>query len=254
MNHTKTKSILLTILLATQAISCSNAKQLALQGIEAYNEGKKITALRYFEEALKKDPKNPYALYGKGKLMLDSIITVDIGKRMLQKSIQGLPDKYKTDAYYSLAKSFAMSNQYNEALKTLSKLEEQKLMNQESALNMVAYNIQLRKFSKSRQLVEKYIEQFPDSTKLLIMASVIEAKYYGNFSKAIEHLESAATLDPGDPEVVKKSAIIYYKSGNTAKTIENLEKLKTFQTGENEIQKIDTWIELVHKRKWEISI
>ncbi len=242
------------LLLCFQLAHCSNAKQLALQGLEAYDEGKKITALRYFEEALKKDAGNPYALYGKGRLMLDSTITIDIGKRMLRDSIDGLPPQYQTKAYLALAQSYAMTNQYEEALKILDEAEDNNLMSAELAIENIRYNILLRNFTLSRNRIVKYIERFPDSVPLMILAAVNEVKYAKGYTRAIDYLKSASKVEPGNPEVVKKTAIVYYEWRKYDQAIEWLEKLKTLQAGAEEKAKIDTWIEEVRTREWNIKI
>jgi hypothetical protein len=75
-----------------------------------------------------------------------------------------------------------------------------------------------------------------------------------NTKYAISQLQTAKTKEPGNPEIIKIAAIIYYLSGNISGCIEELSLLQKMQAAEPEILKIEEWKTLALKRKWPIHL
>lgn len=252
LKHTTTKYLLL-ILFILQAAACQNSEELALKGMEALNEGKKVTALRFFEEALRKDKKQPLSLFGKGKILLDSPYTYRLGQQMIHESLDSLEPPYKETAYLALADSYSRSNQYQRAIEVLKKAEEKKMKSQLICSRQVYYKMQMRQFKSAQKKVDSCLEKFPGNTRLQLLAGVLEAKRR-RYAAAIMILEKAHQGAPDNKEVIKKLAIIHYLKREIPKSVNYLKLLKSKQVAPEQKEKINSWIKQANQKRWEVSI
>jgi len=240
--------------IAVYVSGCRNANSLAREGFKYLEQGKKITALKYFEEALDANKKKPLALYGKGKIMTESALTMNLGQKLIESALPKLEKEYKPDAVKSLAKSYAMENLYSKAIKVLENALTDGIHDPGIYLDLSFYTGQILERSKARNILRKGIEMNPDASSLYLALSDIDIKQSRDFALALKSLEKARQLDPENMEILQKTAFVYYNLGNLDKSIEMLNLLKSIQTNSTEKLMIDKWITQVKSRKWQINL
>lgn len=111
-------------LIAVLLLLGCRARALAEEGIMRMEQGKQTSALELFDRALRSNPAEPLALYGKGMLLAEEQITQEIALAMLRQATQSsnLPEKYRVLGYLRLAEIFAERNLRDEAMQNLAKL------------------------------------------------------------------------------------------------------------------------------------
>jgi tetratricopeptide (TPR) repeat protein len=68
--------------------SCGRSRALAEEGLKRLDQRKYTSALELFDRALRSDPNEALALYGKGTLLAEEQITEQIALSMLNQSVQ----------------------------------------------------------------------------------------------------------------------------------------------------------------------
>ena len=233
--------------------SCHNANSLAKQGLKNLEQGKKITALKFFEQALDANKKNPIALYGKGKIMMESNLTISLGQRMVESALPNLDKKYKTDAILSLGRSYAATNVYDQAIKVLAGSIETGNHAPEIYIDLSFYYLQILEKNQARNILVKGLSANPKSTALLSAMANLDIKYFHNYYAAIKSLENAIQIDKTDITNVRKIAELFYKTGRTDKSVEYLKILKDMQTDNNEKLNTEKIILQAQTGQWQIA-
>ncbi|MDH4200263.1 MAG: tetratricopeptide repeat protein [Spirochaetia bacterium] len=233
--------------------SCNNANSLAKEGLKNLDQGKKITALKYFEEALDSNKKNPIALYGKGKIMTESTLTLSLGQKLLENSIPKLGDEYKVDAILTLARSYARTNLYDKAIKLLEESTSAEPAFPDLYIDLSFYYIQTLEKTKARNILAKGLEANPKAVSLYLELANVDIKHFGNHTSALSSLEKAYKLENENQEIINKMALENYILGNIKGTVEYLEKLKSLQSDSAEKSKIDEWIAQAKAGKWQAN-
>ena len=246
-------SPLLYLVICFAFIKCNNANSLAKEGLKHLDQGKKITALKYFEEALDSNKKNPIALYGKGKIMTESSLTMNLGQKLLENSIPKLDPEYKSDAILTLARSYARTNLYDRAIKLIEENISAPSASPDLYIDLSFYYIQTLEKNKGRNILEKGLEANPKSMSLYLALANVDLKYFNNSTSALATLEKAYNIEHDNQDVIRKIARISYNLGNTGKTVEYLERLKVLQSDSSEKAKIDSWIAEAKAGKWQIN-
>ncbi|MDH4261423.1 MAG: hypothetical protein OEV78_00090 [Spirochaetia bacterium] len=251
--HKNNKNLLFTILLSAALFNCQNANKLAKLGLKNLEQGKKITALKYFEEALDSNKKNPLALYGKGKIMIESSLTLNLGQKLIESSLPKLDKEYVTDAILSLGKSYASTNLYNKAMQILEKAISEGNHAPEIYMDLSFYYIQTLEKNQARNILLKGIQANPKSDRLYITLSSMDLKYFNDHYSAISSLEKAYQIDKTNQDTVKSIAVLYYKVGNAAKAVEYLKILKDLQIDNNEKLNTEKIILQAQSGQWKIN-
>jgi tetratricopeptide (TPR) repeat protein len=232
-------------------LNCRNSNFYAKEGIKNLHDGKKITALKFFEEALDSNKKNPLALYGKGKIMLESSLTMTLGQKLVENSLEKLDAEYLSDAYISLAKSFAMTNLYDKAIEILEKGLEKNSSSPDIYRDLAFYYSQTLNYNKAKSVLSKGVEMFPEDADLSLELSNLYIKQFGNWNLGIEIIENSKKKNNNNRELLVKLASLYYRIGNKKLAIENLILLRNLQANENEKKQIDEWIQQAQAGKWQ---
>lgn len=247
------RKLVIVVFYALFLFHCHNANSLAREGLKNLEQGKKITALKFFEEALDANKKNPLALYGKGKIMTESPLTMSLGQKMIESALPKLEPGYKADAVISLGKSYAVSNLYNKAIKILASAIAEGMHEPEIYLDLSFYYGQLLEHAKARSILLSGIQNNPKSAKLLVALANFDLKYQKDIQGAIRSMEKAQQMQPEDKDILKNVAWLYYRSGNNLKAIENLNTLKALQTDNGEKLTTEKWINQIQTGKWQIN-
>ncbi|MCS6971936.1 MAG: tetratricopeptide repeat protein [Turneriella sp.] len=150
--------------LALLLVAC-RARALAEEGIRRMEEGKHTTALDLFDRALRSNPTEPLALYGKGILLAQEPITQEIALSMLRQAVEQakLPPKYHTEALLRAAEIFAARNKKDEALQQLARIpSEARLADGNVVGRLVSLYLQLKEITRARELLVAYLETHRD--------------------------------------------------------------------------------------------
>jgi tetratricopeptide (TPR) repeat protein len=247
------KNFFYLILFIVFSSGCHNANSLARQGLKNLEQGKKITALKYFEEALDANKKNPLALYGKGKIMIESSLTVSLGQKLIENSLPRLDKEYKTDAILSLGKSYAATNLYNKAIQILEASLSEGSQAPEIYMDLSFYYLQTLEKSQAKNILLKGIQVNPKSDRLYVSLSNLDLKHFHDIYAAIQSLEKACQIDKTNQETVKSIAILYYKTGNRIKSVEYLKILKDLQNDNNDKLNTEKTIIQAQSGQWQIN-
>lgn len=234
-------------------VNCQSSNSLAKEGLKYLEQGKKITALKFFEDALNANKKNPIALYGKGKIMTESNLTMGLGQKLIESAIPRLEAPYKIDAVISLGKSYAATNLYNRAIKVLNTSISEGSQSPEIYMDLSFYYLQTLETNQARNSLLKGLAVFPKSVPLYLSLASLDAKYYNNNYASIQSLEKALQIENNNPDILKKIAISYYKLGNIPKTVEFLNLLKNAQRNNDEKLNTEKWITQAQSARWQIN-
>lgn len=250
----KIRGTALLLLLLLFNWQCRNANSIAKEGFKNLEQGKKITALRFFEEALDVNKNNPLALYGKGKILIESNLTFNLGQKLIETALPKLDSEYKTDAVMTLAKSYARTNLYDKAIKYLEESIKNGVHVPDMFIDLSFYYMQTLEKTKGRNILLKGLETYPKSISIYIALAQTDLKYYNNYTSAIQTLEKALAVDSTNQEVCKKIAILYYRIRKADKTMEYLKRLRDLQTDESQKAKVDAIILEAKSGKWQPSL
>jgi len=141
--------------------SCGRSRALAEEGLKRLDQRKYTSALELFDRALRSNPNEALALYGKGTLLAEEQITEQIALAMLNQAVQqaGLADRYLIRAYLRIAEIHAQRGQKDEAMQNLSKISgTQKLADGGHARRVAAIYLKLKEKDRAREALTAYIE------------------------------------------------------------------------------------------------
>lgn len=165
-------SLALSALLIFNA--CGRSRALAEEGLKSSAEGKQISALEFFDRALKSNAKEPLALYGKGMLLTEEKITEDIAISMLSQAIgePGLKEKFSALARLKLAEIYAGRGDKDEALAQLDKLSgNSKLVGGAGVQRIAATYLKLKDTKHAQESLTAHLEAEPgdEATQLYLV-------------------------------------------------------------------------------------
>lgn len=158
---------LAALLLVLLLLSC-RARALAEEGIMRMEQGKETSALELFDRALRSNPEEPLALYGKGMLLSEEQITREIALAMLRQATQNskLPEKYRVLGYLRLAEIFAERKLRDDAMQSLANLTEaQRLINGKIARRQAEIYLKLNEKDRAREVLTAYLEGHSDDVE-----------------------------------------------------------------------------------------
>ncbi|AFM14310.1 hypothetical protein Turpa_3676 [Turneriella parva DSM 21527] len=149
------------LLASLAAVSCGRSRALAEEGLRRLEQGKQTSALELFDRALRSDPNEALALYGKGTLLAEEQITEQIALAMLNQAVQqtGLADRYRIRAFLRIAEIHAQRGQKDDALQNLSKISgTQKLADGVHARRVAAIYLKMKEKDRAREALTAYME------------------------------------------------------------------------------------------------
>ncbi|MBV6492706.1 MAG: hypothetical protein LDLANPLL_00703 [Turneriella sp.] len=156
------KLLLLPLLFTlTPLIACGRAKALAEEGVIRLEQGKQTSALELFDRALRSDPKEPLALFGKGILLSEEQITEEIARAMLIQAAQqeALPEKFRAQAYLRIAELAATHNERDTVLQNLAKISAASpAVDKNVVRRMTTLYLQLKEKNRAREILTLYRE------------------------------------------------------------------------------------------------
>lgn len=152
--------VLLLGLFVFTAMGC-RARALAEEGILRMEQGKQTSALELFDRALRSDAQEPLALYGKGMLLADELITQEIALAMLRQATQqsSLPEKYRVRGFLRVAEIFADRKDKEEALQNLARITAaQRLADGQNVRRQAEIYLKLKEKDRAREVLTAYLE------------------------------------------------------------------------------------------------
>ncbi|HRP69532.1 MAG TPA: tetratricopeptide repeat protein, partial [Turneriella sp.] len=158
-------ALFLSCLVGMLALSaCGRARTLAEEGIVRLEQGRQTSALELFDRALRSNPKEPLALYGKGILLSEEQITEDIARSMLTQATQQekLSEKYRIKAYLRIAELAASRNDRDATLQNLAKISiTHPAVDPQVVRHIASLYLQLKEKTRARDLLTTYRESHP---------------------------------------------------------------------------------------------
>jgi len=232
-------------------LNCNSANKLATAGIQSLQEGKKLEALKLFEMALEKNDSNPLALYGSGKILIESTITLDIGQQRLAESIENLSVKeYRLDAAATLANSYARVNSYDKAIEVLEDSVSKKIYSEKLFEELAFYHLQVMNPKKAIETLEKGSFLYPDKTIFYIRIAQIMANNQRNPYQALTKITEGIEAIPDNTLLYKSRSIIYYSLKKYDLAINDIEKIKSLDPNGEKSTIYGEWIAAIKARKW----
>lgn len=149
------------LLPALLVIGCGRSRTLAEEGLKRLEQGKQTSALELFDRALRSDPNEALALYGKGTLLAEEQITEQIALAMLSQAVQqtSLADRYRVKAFLRIAEIHAQRGQKDEALQNLAKISgTQKLADGFHARRVATIYLKMKEKDRAREALTAYME------------------------------------------------------------------------------------------------
>ncbi len=146
------------------ALQCGRSRAIAEEGLARLDQGKQTSALEHFDRALRDKPDEALALYGKGMLLAEELITEQIALSMLTQAVQqpSLSEKYRIRAYLKIAEIFAQRGQKDDAVQNLSKISgTQKLADGRHVRRVAAIYLKLKEKDRAREALTAYLEANP---------------------------------------------------------------------------------------------
>ena len=231
----QSKKLLLSIILCiSSTVACNFSHKLAQEGIKHLEKGEEITALTFFEKSLKQEPKQPLALYGKGKLLAQSIITSHVAQDMLKMSLNTLSkqdQKYAEDIYIILARLAGGSKAIKILTDALPLFPTKKVY-----LTLGGYYTELKEYKRAYMLYkEKALIQYDNDIDLQIamINSLLSLKLYRKAYNILKNIPESKRTPPILMSLVevtyklrqKKEVLVYIDMILTSPNF-NLDKVK----------------------------
>ena len=202
---------------------CKDANNMARQGLEYLNDKKTIAALNLFDQALEIDEGNHLALFGKGKIFIREVLTLNIGKEMLTKSITGLEDKsLKKEAYILLSEV----SPKEESIKIL-----QKAILDQSVVDATLFHTLAKSQLKNDQIEEAIstyetgINKYPEDHTIYKKLGVVLASRLKNYQEAYTLFKVITKKSPSDIESLYYLSKISYNLKKRKEAISYLDKI-----------------------------
>ena len=154
--------------------------------------------MNLFDQALEIDEDNSLASFGKGKIFVQEIPTVNIGRKMLLKSIPGLEDKsLKKEAYLLLSKTSSRQ----ESVKILQRaILDQSIADPELFHNLAKFQLQEDHVKGAVFTYELGIKKFPNDITLQKNLGVIFASRLKDYQEAYSLFKIIVEKTPKDIE------------------------------------------------------
>jgi Tfp pilus assembly protein PilF len=192
-------------------------------GLSHLREGRAGQAIEAFKEAVKRDPKSPYAQKGLGvAYMLQQRYPQAID--CFRKALEMNP--YYVDVRNDLGTALMLAGKYDEARRQLTQAYEEPT---NPTPEMTAYNIG-QSFLKQKDY-EKALDWFKTSTQRnnrYVLAQLSAADVYAStnrMNEAIAQLEAALATNPNDPLVILAAGEAYYRVGRFVEARAKLEQV-----------------------------
>lgn len=143
---------------------CGRARALSEEGLLRLEQGKQTSALELFDRALRSNPHEGTALYGKGILLSEEQITEEIALTMLKQAVQqgDLKEKYRIRALVRISEITAKRKDKDETLQNLSKISgAMRAVDGATLRRMAAIYLQLKEKDRAREVITAYLESNP---------------------------------------------------------------------------------------------
>lgn len=142
-------------------LHCGRSRAIAEEGLARLEQGKQTSALEHFDRALRDKPDEALALYGKGMLLSEELITEQIALSMLTQAVQqpSLGEKYRIRAYLKISEIYAQRGQKDEAIQNLAKISgTQKFADGKHVRRVAAIYLKLKEKDRAREALTAYLE------------------------------------------------------------------------------------------------
>jgi len=170
------------------------------QSIIPIAQGAEDYAISAFEEAIKRDPKNPFYYTQDGILLMRKAIlgqdaqnNLEKAKELFEKAISLKPDY--APAHFQLANYYQTKGETDKAI---SKLEELKILAPEDiglAFQLGVLYYQKGNYQKAKEELQRAVNLSPTYANALYFLSLSQAKL-GEKDKAIENMQKVYNLNP----------------------------------------------------------
>ena len=250
---------LLPFLFIVPFTGCKNADYYAHEGLKHLQQGHKITALRNFETAYEKDKDNPLALYGKGIILIDSGITIDMGLESLEKAIPGLSDiEYKADAYLKLARGYKGLKKDTKAIHKLeeaikNKVDDARIYHVLAGLYLnlpVKKEDKKKNFERALTLYQEGVKRFPEDAALNREYGIHLLTDLKLEIEALQFLEKSNVASANNPVTLKAIMKASYLLKDIKKAQEALKNLLSVIKSEKEKEELIEIQKKIEKRSW----
>ncbi len=186
-----------------------------------YTQQKKYKdALFFSRSAYRIDPTNVW--YGLSYAdILQKNGKFDDASQVLEQLIKDNPERI--DFYFELASSQIFANKFNDAIKTLDRVEAKVGINKEVIQQKQRLYIQLKKTDKAIAEVQKLVDSNPRDVQAYKMLAELYQNL-GQKDKALETYKKVLEMDPDDAYIHLSLADFYRSNGEKEKSIEELKK------------------------------
>jgi tetratricopeptide (TPR) repeat protein len=145
-------------------LNCGRSRAIAEEGLARLEQGKQTSALEHFDRALRDKPDEALALYGKGMLLSEELITEQIALSMLTQAVQlpTLGEKYRIRAYLKISEIYAQRGLKDDAVQNLAKISgTQKFADGRHVRRVAAIYLKLKEKDRAREALSAYLEANP---------------------------------------------------------------------------------------------
>ena len=217
-----TSTLLFIAVVFLFSIGCNQANQMAEEGILQLEQGKSVTALTLFEEALEIDSENSIALYGKGQILIQQEVTRHMGKSMLKKAVLRLSDRKQQK---SAAFLLAQFSETKDGIEILYNMIKRKFNDPDVYLQLAAYQTKLKEKKKALATYLEAIDLYPQQARLKVKLAYFYAANMRNYRKAFEYYKQASDTQEDDIDCLIGFAKTSYLIGKTSESMTIIQKI-----------------------------
>ena len=196
---------------------------MARQGLAYLDEKKIVAALNQFDKALEIDENNSFALFGKGKIFVQKTLTLNIGRKMLLRSLPGLEDiALKKEAYLLLSKT----SPAQESIKILQRaILDQSIVGPEFFHALADSQLKDNRVKEAASTYHWGIKRYPDDITLQKKLGILSASRLRNYQEAYSIFKSVIEKAPKDIEALYSLSKISYIFRKREEALEYLDQI-----------------------------
>ncbi len=203
-------------------IGCNQADKMAKEGIFYLEQGKDVTALALFEDALEIDSENSIALYGKGQILIQQEVTRHIGKSMLKKAVLHLSDqKQEKNATLLIAKF----SDTKDRIQILRRMIKRKMDDPDVYLQLANAHSKLQKKKEALTIYMEAIRKYPKDAYLKAELAHFYARSMRNYHKAFEYYKQSSEEQEDNIDCLIGLAKTSYLIGKKSQSIQIIQRI-----------------------------
>lgn len=251
------KSILYCLIFCLSAvvISCNTASKQAEEGIRQLNAGNPLTALTYFEKALRSDPDCIPAIYGKARIMVGHPTTRSIGIEMMENILPKLSQAdQRQSAYTVLAGAYADNSNFIKAAELLETALKNGLKSSMLFSNLAQYKMESGNLLDAKRYFEQGLEIYKDDEDLHYNFGLFLGSKYRDLKGAQAQLEKARDKNPERLDTLFNLVKIHYLQRNFPQALEILNRLLKETMPDERRNKLNDLIKQIQSRTWKVTI